>query len=98
MNRKLKTLKTSIEKLFPLGADMSDPYDAKYLVDAHPLVLENEKGVLMVSSDNGTYFIDYYGEYRGGYAWIDPRLEAAAKAAGFFWEWRDAGTIAAYPA
>lgn len=40
---------------------------------------------------------DYYGEFRGGYPWINPKLEAAIKAIGYHIEWYDPGTLRAYP-
>lgn len=39
---------------------------------------------------------DYYGEFRGGYPWISPKLEAAVKGIGYHIEWYDPGTILAY--
>lgn len=55
-------------------------------------------GVLMVTSDDGQGIIDYYGEYRGGYAYISPALEAFAKANGCFWEWNNPSSISLYEA
>lgn len=52
-----------------------------------------KNGVLMVTSDDGRGIIDYYGEYRGGYPYIDPQLEAFAKANGCFWEWNNPSSI-----
>ena len=40
---------------------------------------------------------DYYGEFRGGGPWVDPRLEKAVEALGYFVEWYDPGTMFAYP-
>lgn len=53
-------------------------------------------GVLIVSAEDGPNAADYYGEYRGGCPWINPKLEAWAEKHGCFWEWRDPGSIALY--
>lgn len=55
-----------------------------------------KEGVLMVTSDDGLGAIDYYGEYRGGYPYISPKLEAFAKANGCFWEWNNPSSISLY--
>jgi hypothetical protein len=60
--------------------------------DVLPTIFERD-GTLFVSAEDGGYFADYYGEYRGGYPWIDPRLESAATKAGFYWEWENPGCI-----
>lgn len=50
-------------------------------------------GMLFVSVEHGDDAGDYYGEFRGGYAWINPKLEAWAKEHKSYWEWQDGGTI-----
>lgn len=55
------------------------------------VIIRNE--ILYVSAEDGNYFADYYGEFRGGYPWIDPRLEAFAKRNGGYWEWENPGAI-----
>jgi len=57
-----------------------------------------KNGVLMVTSDDGLGAIDYYGEFRGGYSYIDPKLEAFAKANGCFWEWNNPSSISLHEA
>lgn len=39
---------------------------------------------------------DYYGEFRGGYPWIDPKLEKLADKAGSYWEWENPAVISLY--
>ena len=46
-----------------------------------------------VSAENGDNAADYYGEFRGGYPWINPKLEAIAEQRGGYWEWENAGEI-----
>jgi len=39
---------------------------------------------------------DYYGEFRGGFPWIHPELEAIAEKHGLYWEWENPGAIQLY--
>jgi hypothetical protein len=50
-------------------------------------------GALFISAENGDNAADYYGEYRGGYPWINEALEAWAKKRGGYFEWENPGTI-----
>ncbi|MFV2091155.1 MAG: hypothetical protein ACC642_10880 [Pseudomonadales bacterium] len=61
------------------------------------LILDrDESNQVMLSAEDGGYFADYYGEFRGGYPWIDPRVEKAAERLGFYWEWENAAVLTAY--
>jgi hypothetical protein len=53
-------------------------------------------GVVVVSAEDGPYWADYYGEFRGGYPWINPKLEEFATAQGGHWEWDNPGSISFY--
>jgi hypothetical protein len=53
-------------------------------------------GVVHVSGEHGDGAIDYYGEFRGGYPWINPQIEEVAKKCGYHIEWFDPGSIAFY--
>lgn len=49
--------------------------------------------------DEGDVFLqagDYYGEFRGGYPWINPKLEKLAEQAGLYWEWENPAVICLY--
>ena len=61
-----------------------------------PFTWIDDDGVLHVSAENGDDAADYYGEFRGGLPHINPKLEAAAKTCGMYWEWDHAGSISAY--
>lgn len=50
-----------------------------------------------VSLEYGDDAGDYYGEFRGGYPWINPKLERLAKAKRAYWEWENAACITLYP-
>jgi len=49
--------------------------------------------MLFVSGEHGDGACDYYGEYRGGCAWINPILEKFAADNKCYWEWENAGCI-----
>ena len=51
---------------------------------------------IQIDGDDGKGLIDYYGEYRGGYPYIHPALEAWAEKNGGHWEWNDPGSISFY--
>ena len=57
---------------------------------------EEEGDIVKVSAEHGDDAADYYGEYRGGYSWINPKLEALATKYDAFWEWQNPGCIALY--
>lgn len=69
-------------------------------VERHPHVFlwkDGDNSRARLSSEDGGYFCDYYGEYRGGYPWIHPEVEAVAKKFGMMIEWYDPSHIAFYP-
>lgn len=53
-------------------------------------------GVLKVSGEDGKNLVDYYGNYRGGYPYIDPILEKFAADNNCYWEWENPGCIGLY--
>jgi hypothetical protein len=55
-----------------------------------------DDGTLWVSGEDGSGEIDYWGEFRGGYAYISEGLEDWAKTRGGHWEWNDPGSISFY--
>lgn len=59
--------------------------------------IDKESGAVIVSAEDGAYFADYYGEYRGGYPWIHPDLEKFAKDHDLMIEWQNPGAIGFYP-
>ncbi len=61
-------------------------------VTIHPTVIERDDRVL-VSAEDGKGLADYYGEFRGGYPYIHPTLEAWAKKRGMYWDWENPGCI-----
>ena len=87
MNETIKKIKEKIEAL------TAETFDGKEPVT--PTVFYRDD-TLFVSGEDGGYFADYYGEYRGGYPWIDARLIKIATDAGMFWEWENPGCIGLY--
>lgn len=70
-------------------------------VNRHPHVfqwgvIQTELNPVRLSAEDGGYFCDYYGEYRGGYPWVHPEVEAVAAKHGMFIEWYDPSHIAFY--
>lgn len=61
-------------------------------IQVKPYAFERE-GQIYISAENGDSAADYYGEYRGGYPWINEALEAWAKKRGGYWDWENPGTI-----
>ena len=60
-------------------------------------IRENDYGrkviVLSAEHENSYLFADYYGEFRGGYPWVNPALESWASERGFYWEWQNPGAL-----
>jgi hypothetical protein len=84
-----QTLSESLQLLTTKGLGPAPTYAD---IDVHPTVFERD-GRLIVSAEDGLPWADYYGEFRGGYPWINPVLEAWAEEKGGFWEWENPGCI-----
>ena len=64
-----------------------------------PHTFDNGDGaIIYVSAEHGDDMADYYGEFRGGYPWINPALETFAESNGCYWEWINPGCIGLYEA
>lgn len=89
------TLKPKLESITVNGMKWNTESKTHDDVKVHPPVFEDD-GLLCVNGEHqdGYLFLDYYGEFRGGYPWICPELEAFAKEAGGYWEWQHPGAIA----
>ena len=58
-----------------------------------------EKDVIVTSESpaaDGMQVVDYYGEYRGNYPWIDPRLEKWLDENSLYAEWENAACVVIY--
>jgi len=70
-----------------------DPVTRKFVEKMRPPYVFEREGKVFVSAEDGCFFADYYGEFRGGYPWIDPKLEELAKEFKGYWEWENPGCI-----
>ncbi|HEY6021003.1 MAG TPA: hypothetical protein VIY48_14195 [Candidatus Paceibacterota bacterium] len=52
-----------------------------------------DEGELFVSAEYGDDAADYWGEFRGGYPWINPALEMLAREENAYWDWVNPGQI-----
>ncbi|NQV85456.1 MAG: hypothetical protein HQ492_00050 [Woeseiaceae bacterium] len=59
----------------------------------YPTAFLDDRGYLCISAEDGKGLADYYGEYRGGYPYINEQLIDWAKARGCHWEWVNPGSI-----
>ena len=46
--------------------------------------------------ENSYEWVDYYGEYRGGYSFVDERIEAVLGKHGLFAEWMNPAHLRVY--
>lgn len=61
-----------------------------------PIIIRDNTIICSGDTDISYLWLDYYGEYRGGYPWINPKLEAWAKenfGENAYWEWESPGAI-----
>ena len=82
--KRTATIVNDINKMFP----------AK-----RPLAIANADGIRVSAEDvtlEGQPVADYYGEFRGGYPWIDPKLEAYAEQNGLTLDWENPGCVEVY--
>lgn len=76
----------------PLGDRLSDDYETM-ITDVVPTTYIRDDGMLCISAEDGKDSADYYGEFRGGYPWINPALESWAEKRGYNWQWENPGAI-----
>lgn len=69
---------------------------AKKIKAAGFLPILRTDGRLVVSAENGDQAADYYGEFRGGYPWINPKLEEIVDKAGCMLEWESPGALSVW--
>ncbi len=59
----------------------------------------SEGGFDISAEDGDAYkYIDYYGEFRGGYPYISEEIQQMAEDYGYILEWYNAGVLQAGPA
>lgn len=57
------------------------------------LIVRDDEILVSAEHEVSMYFADYYGEFRGGYPWINPALEKALEEIGCFLEWMNPGAL-----
>lgn len=63
-------------------------------VERHVPTFENDEGFFVSGEHEHSYmFVDYYGEFRGGYPWINSKIESGLATLGFFLEWKNPGCL-----
>ena len=67
--------------------------DGLVIVSGEVYVKESYKCEDGTSDDFELPCIDYYGEFRGGYAWIHAKLEAYADKLRGYWEWENPACV-----
>lgn len=75
-------MKAPIIQIAVLGADLE--------MTTRPCEFIERDGKILCADIDA---IDYYGEFRGGYPWIAPELEAWAESKGCYWEWENPEAI-----
>lgn len=88
-----KTIVNDINKMFP-PADESYPVCFIRDGENHVIVSSETHAKIVLNGETfQTAIIDYYGEFRGDYPWIDPKLRAYAEELGGYWEWENPACI-----
>lgn len=84
-----------LEKKLPLIDSYEWSKEQNDLVETRiqPQSFVCDRGRLHVSAENGDGLVDYYGEFRGGYPYINKDLIAWAEKQGMFWDWDSPGSI-----
>lgn len=90
----LNILKDKLESITVETSEWNRATETDVRVKVSPEVfIEGDQIHVNGETDNGYLFMDYYGEFRGGFPWISPELEAFAKEVGGYWEWDHPGSI-----
>ena len=67
---------------------------AQRICDAGYKAYEQD-GSVYISAESGDNAADYYGEFQGGYPWINPSIVRMAKQAKAVLDWKNAGCVVA---
>lgn len=68
-----------------IGSDLVEVLEKPYSF------IRNDR--LFISGENGDNACDYYGEFRGGYPYINPILEEFAAKNGGYFDWENPACI-----
>lgn len=98
MKRKTTIVK-DINKMFPA---YNKDYPVAFIVDDEVKVTSESFAKEIIEIEEGkpeefeVQVVDYYGEYKGGYPWLNPRLETYIRENDLWFEWENAGAIVIY--
>ena len=97
MKRKTTILK-DINRMFPpVHKDHSISFIAEGVVKVTNESLAKETVKLETGSEDfEVAVIDYYGEFRGGYPWVNPKLEKYLDDNNLYYEWDNPAVIAIF--
>ena len=82
-----------LQKKLPMDVRFDKHFDEVEVL--HDSFIDDD-GILCISAENGTYAIDYYGEFRDGYPYIAESLQKFAQDNNGHFEWKNPGCIAFY--
>lgn len=78
-----RNARTAFNALKRIGAPVFERLDVAYFG-------------ISAEHENSHEYLDYYGEYRGGYPWISDKVTAILEAHGLYAEWENAGCVIIY--
>lgn len=94
MQKQITELKDKINEMFPA---VNEKYPVAMIVDDR-LLISGETHVKVECE--GEMFegliVDYYGEFRGNYPWVDESLVKYLKKIGYGYEWENPGCIVVF--
>lgn len=85
--------KKLLAELSNFTIDMVNFDDNGMSIPTVPTAFIGDHDLIYVSGEDGKGLVDYYGEYRGGYPYINSKLEEWAGSNGCYWEWQNPGCI-----
>lgn len=68
-------------------------YNEAQIALGDALIIRDAEIIISAEHENSYCIADYYGEFRGGYPWINPKLEKALESIGCFLEWQNPGAL-----
>lgn len=92
------TIIKDINKMFP---PFHKDYPVCFEVDGYVKVTSESMYEESYTDEDSNYsveakVVDYYGEHRGGYPWVDDRLESYLDKNNLYYEWDNSGAIALF--
>jgi hypothetical protein len=93
MSKSIQQLKAEVDLITIDGIGPRPNYETIQIGPSTFIRAGHYSECLFVSAEDGKGFADFYGEYRGGFPWVHPKLEEFAKVNGGYWEWENPGCI-----